>query len=399
MKSCKSRKLNVKMNARYLENIDPSFGPKEYSADETGAGALAELVGLATRLTAAQCQPDLLAAYVAGLHDIWQGAGIRLCLLDHQSGMLIPKFSNLAEPIPIMGSFLGRVVSESAIIVSHDLDKENIYLRGREAPPGLIWKKAIAGAIPVAESPGYVVGIFLKEDYEVAEKDILNLQKSIEIVHQLIDRWDSQDIRLNAFREITIAISAAIDSRDPYMIGHGERVSEFATAISRTHGLSETFTERLGIAALLHDVGRLGIPETILFKTGRLTDEEMEIVKAHPDMSASFIRRIEYLKDLVPVIRHHHERFDGSGYPDGLEGELIPLGSRILAVADAFDAMTSPRPFRGPMSDMDALDELRRESGGQFDPVIVEEMERAYLDRLIISQNVFSASDPLQGYR
>lgn len=382
-----------------MNKINTNIGEKAFSNESTneieGIRSLAELVGLVTRLTACETLEDLLNTFGRGLSDIWPSAGIRLCHVDHMSGTLIPSLAGSVVPIPIMSSFLGRAVSEPSPVISENLDNEAKYLRGREAPPGLLWRKAIAVLIPIDDKPEFVIGVYLPDGDEINNGDLLAMHRAIELLQQLINRWQVQDLRLNAFREITASMAYAIDARDPYLIGHSERVSEFSRASAMIQGLSVMFIDRLGIAGLLHDVGRLGIPESILLKTEKLTPEEYKLVKSHPDLSIQFLGRVEYLRDLLPVIRHHHECFDGSGYPEGLEGDDIPLGARIIAVADAFDAMTSPRPFRGPMKDSAALAELKKKAGSQFDPIVVQSFTRAYDEKLIISQNVLEAHDPL----
>lgn len=280
-----------------------------------------------------------------------------------------------------------------------DLEKEPNYLRGKEAPPGLTWQGAIASPIPLGEEPTHVIGVFLPDGSSPGPEDQALLQRAVTLLEPLANRWNSQDTKLKAFREIAVAIAAAVDSRDPHLVGHGSRVSEFAQAIARVHGLEAGFIERLGLAGLLHDVGRLGVPEDILAKPGPLSPGEFRIIRAHPDLSVRFLKGVEYLSDVLPTIRHHHERYDGQGYPGGLEAEEIPLGARLLCVADAFDAMTSPRPYRSPLSDDEALDELKREQGRQFDPILVEAFFRAYDEKLILSQNVLRADDPLAELR
>ena len=142
------------------------------------------------------------------------------------------------------------------------------------------------------------------------------------------------------------SLSATVDARDAYTAGHSRRVQQLALAIGRELDLSQPELELLGHAALFHDIGKLGIPDSILLKPSSLTDEEWVIMASHAEEGASIINRLGFLSDAVPAIRHHHERFDGRGYPDGLDGEDIPLGARIIHVADAFDSMLTTRVYR-----------------------------------------------------
>jgi diguanylate cyclase (GGDEF)-like protein/putative nucleotidyltransferase with HDIG domain len=172
------------------------------------------------------------------------------------------------------------------------------------------------------------------------------------------------------------SLSATVDARDAYTAGHSRRVQQLALAIGRELGLSQAELDLLGHAALFHDIGKLAIPDSILLKPASLTDDEWELMQRHADEGARIIDRLGFLNDAVPAIRHHHERFDGTGYPDRLTGEEIPLGARIIHVADALDSMLTTRIYRAARPASDALDELRRAAGTQFCPRCVTALER-----------------------
>lgn len=171
------------------------------------------------------------------------------------------------------------------------------------------------------------------------------------------------------------SLSATVDARDAYTAGHSRRVQQLALAVGRELDLSHAELELLGHAALFHDIGKLGIPDAILLKPGSLTDEEWVIMASHAEEGASIINRLGFLSDAVPAIRHHHERFDGRGYPHGLQGEDIPLGARIIHVADAFDSMLTTRVYRPARPAGEALVELRANAGSQFCPRCVAALE------------------------
>ena len=154
------------------------------------------------------------------------------------------------------------------------------------------------------------------------------------------------------------SLSATVDARDSYTAGHSRRVQKLSLAIGREIGLSDAELDLLGYAALFHDIGKLGIPDSILLKPARLSLEEWGVMRRHADEGARIIERLGFLADAVPAIRHHHERWDGSGYPDGLAGEEIPLGARIIHVADALDSMLTSRIYQAPRPVEDALGEL-----------------------------------------
>ena len=171
---------------------------------------------------------------------------------------------------------------------------------------------------------------------------------------------------------IIYALAATVDAKDHYTYGHSKKVSDYAVAVGEAMELSQDRIDLVRAAGLLHDIGKVGIPDSTLNKKGTLSDEEWGLVKDHPKLGVEILRHVIDLVNCLPVILHHHERFDGAGYPSGLKGENIPLEARILAVADAFDAITSPRPYREQLSSKEALEELKRCVGAQFDPKVIE---------------------------
>jgi len=164
------------------------------------------------------------------------------------------------------------------------------------------------------------------------------------------------------------ALAAAVDAKDPYTQGHSQRVAEYAVSLAKRAGLTEDEVVLAHTTGTLHDVGKIGVPDAILKKPGRLEPEERQIMETHPALGEVIVRKAPKLVASLPGVRHHHERWDGRGYPDGLRGERIPRLARILALADTFDAMTSDRPYRKGMSWGTALDEIARSAGTQFDP-------------------------------
>ena len=176
-----------------------------------------------------------------------------------------------------------------------------------------------------------------------------------------------------ANQELLELMVAAIEARDPYTSGHSRRVSEHAKIIAQIIGLRAAVTKRVGIAALLHDVGKIHeVFAPILLKPGRLTDEENAIMQTHPIKSEELVAKVSQLRDVVPAVRHHHENWDGTGYPDGLAGERIPLAARIIMFADTIDAMTSDRPYRKALDAEAVRGELIKHRGRQFDPTICD---------------------------
>lgn len=171
----------------------------------------------------------------------------------------------------------------------------------------------------------------------------------------------------SAFVSTLRALAEAVDLRDPYTAGHSQRVAKYSVILAREMNVSEREVGEIENAALLHDLGKIGVPDRVLFKAAPLDADEKLIIGRHPVIGASLLRDVRELDDVVPCILHHHERIDGRGYPDGLEGDAIPNGARIIAVADAFDAMTTDRPYRRAMGPDSAVAELLRGEGTQFD--------------------------------
>jgi HD-GYP domain-containing protein (c-di-GMP phosphodiesterase class II) len=180
------------------------------------------------------------------------------------------------------------------------------------------------------------------------------------------------------FMSVIVSLTMALEAKDPYTEGHSVRVAAYSEAIGKQLGLTSSVLDLIHRSCLLHDIGKIAVDETILAKKGRLNALEREKMDMHVLIGEDILRPIALLHPLLPGVRHHHERFDGSGYPDGLKGEDIPIEARIMAVADAFDAMTSSRPYREPLPEEEALIELRQAAGAQFDPRIVAAFEQIY---------------------
>jgi putative nucleotidyltransferase with HDIG domain len=175
-----------------------------------------------------------------------------------------------------------------------------------------------------------------------------------------------------SYRDTLEALVTSLDAREHETQAHSQRVREYTLTLARKIGLKEEDLVPVGRGALLHDVGKIGVPDSILLKPGKLTSEEWVEMKKHPAIGFEILRSIKFLESAAEIVLSHQERWDGKGYPNGLEGPDIPLGARIFAVVDTLDAMTSDRPYRKALSYQAALDEIRRCSGTQFDPRVVE---------------------------
>jgi len=216
-----------------------------------------------------------------------------------------------------------------------------------------------------AESPDGLVFLADAALYQAKKKGFED-----KIVSEL--RTLSTDIIDVATQDQIYALAATVDARDPYTYGHSQRVADAAMSIGQAIGMSVEDLSKLHAAALLHDIGKVGVPDAILTKMGKPTPEEWDVVKKHCAEGARILGYVKELATLVPIVLHHHEWYDGSGYPSGLRGLDIPSGARITSVADAYDTMVTKRPYRDAITPKEACEELRRNAGTQFDPVIVD---------------------------
>lgn len=175
-----------------------------------------------------------------------------------------------------------------------------------------------------------------------------------------------------------MSLAAAVDAKDPYTHGHSERVMNYSVAIASHMKLPKEAIRDIKLASILHDVGKIGVSESVLRKNGALLEEEMGEMRKHPSIGTKIVGTIVDSGNIIPGIADHHEKFDGSGYPKGLKKDEISLAGRIICVADSFDAMTSDRTYRKALSDQEALSELKNQAGKQFDPKVVESFLKVY---------------------
>ena len=207
----------------------------------------------------------------------------------------------------------------------------------------------------------YIVSKFYKRNTD------LNLQNTQTIINQI------EQINKMSLQTVT-TIANIIDARDNYTKGHSTRVADYTALLAYKLGMNKNEIEDIHSIALLHDIGKLGIPDSILNKPGKLTNEEYQVMKNHTVIGGNILKDMSMLKDIDLGAKYHHERYDGKGYPDGLKGEQIPYIARIISVADAFDAMTSDRVYRKHLDSIIVVNELEKGKGTQFDPVIADAM-------------------------
>ncbi len=237
-----------------------------------------------------------------------------------------------------------------------------------------------AVAIPLHTRSGDMVGMLLVGRPHGAEpfneEEITPLDALAEIGATALQRAHATTQLEEAFLQAVLALSQAMDARDHYHGGHSKQLAEWSVAVAHAMGLSKEETETVRLAALLHDIGKIGIPDEILLKPGPLTAHEWDIMRQHPLIGARILRPLRRLEAVAQIVEAHHERWDGSGYPQGLKGEAIPLGARILAVVDSYGAMIDKRVYHAPRSHEEAVAEIREQAGRLYDPAVV----RAFLE-------------------
>jgi len=184
------------------------------------------------------------------------------------------------------------------------------------------------------------------------------------------ERTRAQQLR-RSYKATVRALSNAVEARDAYTGKHAERVAAYGLAIARAAGIDVMDEPQMEFGFLLHDIGKVGVPDAILFKPASLSPDEFSCIASHAEIGAEILRHVDFLDEATLVVRHHHERWDGSGYPDGLEGEQIPLAARVFAIADTLDALTTDRPYRKAVGFPQARAEIHRASGTQFDPAVI----------------------------
>lgn len=258
----------------------------------------------------------------------------------------------------------------------------------RRRSPWHVWFVNVMPVLPQSVSIP-LLGALAAELYRASIISVLLLAIPLIVVH--LSLQVSQELRVQTKRAIE-ALADTIDKRDPYTFDHSSRVARYAERIATAMRLPDELIDQIADAARIHDLGKMGITNAILYKPDSLDPKEREDFQRHPVIGAEIVGRFPLYREGKELILYHHEHFDGSGYPHGLAGDLIPIGARIIAVADAFDAMTSDRPYRKALAYKEAIEELRRCAGTQFDPKVIEVFIQS------ISKDVFqSIHTPTRG--
>ncbi len=272
--------------------------------------------------------------------------------------------------------YLGRGLAprESGLLNGEDFTLE-LVLSLMAVPLAVFWGHSIPLAA-LTLAPLFLI-LF-------TQRAVLRLEEASDTIHhQNVSLEEAHHAVIERSTAALEALSATVDARDTYTAGHSRRVAASSRIIAEELGLTDADLDYVGQAALLHDIGKIAVPDSVLLKEGPLSAAEWTVMRSHPEEGARIIERLGYLDEVVPGIRYHHERPDGRGYPDGLLGDEVPLAARIIHVADALDAMTTKRLYREERSFEEALDEIRRGRGTDFCEMCVDALERAVAKRRI----------------
>ncbi len=324
---------------------------------------------------------DVLSAVMNAAKDILGVEAASLLLLDNEKENLVfhvvtgEKKRDL-EKVSISAStgIAGACATSGAPIICNDVHSDSRFDGSLDKKTGFVTRSVLC--VPLRsdnEVSGVLQAINKKGDAEFDEDDLalldmISSESAVAVRNSLLMNQKNE-----MFMGAVASLSKALESKDPCHAGHAERVAKLAECVAGFMRPDDIeLREILRVAGLTHDAGKLAVPDAILLKSSVVDSSEMDIIKKHAALSCEIINPIGVEKEVSAAVLRHHERWDGTGYPEGLAGADIPLASRILAVADAFDAMTSPRPHREKLSTAEAVEEIKRNSGSQFDPAVVE---------------------------
>lgn len=355
-----------------------------YYAEQSRREELDTLYSLAQQLVVTDDIESVLDSCVRNIIKSAHVTFTRILMSDADGNMLC----KAAYPIRELGNDLGLGKIENKAVINYyqsAIDQKKAFLIAREDPTLTDEVRRfltfnIANTICIyplflADQPAgvFVLGEARKDAREPFDADKLRLLGAIaDQTAGALQRAHMHEQVENSFIETVLALANAMDARDTYTGNHSLSLAAMAEATCRELGCSEQTIKAVHWAALLHDIGKIGVPDEILQKPGQLSEEEWKVMKRHPEIGARIVMPVKKLANVAPIIRSHQERYDGSGYPDGLAGEQIPFEARLIAIVDAYGAMIDDRVYRISMKHEEAIEELRRCKGSQFDPVLVE---------------------------
>jgi HD-GYP domain-containing protein (c-di-GMP phosphodiesterase class II) len=344
-----------------------------------GASEAMKLVGSTKNILASLDLAALLERLANTLSSFIEVDALSLKLADLTEELLLVNRGEAYKQEIIYGSralstalFSQEAITSGSPIVINDITKMDRY-----SYPSYVTREGFKAliAVPLMSGRGQIgiVTVYLKSPSQVSSHVLAIISIVASVTAAAVENSQLvQRIEKNYFSTVE-ALATAIEAKDPYTRGHSKRVTQFAIVLAERFGVSDTDVRNLQYGATLHDVGKIGVSGEILNKRGRLTHEEYDTIKTHPVIGDHIIERVDFLQGARPIVRGHHERFDGTGYPDGLRDEEIPFLARIVAVVDFFDALTSDRPYRKAYSVAQTMSIMRDGIGREFDPVVAKE--------------------------
>ncbi len=277
----------------------------------------------------------------------------------------------------------GWVAEHREPLIVNDTKKDERFFRAADEKSGFVTRNILCVPVLLKEELTGVLEVLNKKTGDYTEEDLMLLRALSDQVAVALENARLYKELKETFYSTVETLAEMIELRDPYTGGHTQRVKDYCLIIGKKLGLDRDTLEQLQLAAVLHDVGKIGVRDAVLLKQARLNDEEFRLMTQHAEFGAKVLEHIRSLEDVIPGIKYHHERFDGRGYPEGLKDGDIPLIARIISVADTYDAMTTTRPYRKGLSPEVAVEELKKNAGTQFDPVVVDAFVQAYEEGLI----------------
>jgi len=301
---------------------------------------------------------------------------IKIALADHQfQGYITPKILSGPYHVWVKDIYaypiITRIINSKAELLRISRDDPEL----NDAEKELLFTKTgrFAWLSPLFKEGAPMGAIIMECDRQVCPVSELQLLKSITellmmTLHRIILFYEVEGAYLNT----VLALALASDAKDSYTADHSQRLEELAVAVAQQMALSQQQIEDVRFGARLHDIGKIGVPDSVLKKAGSLTDGEWEFMRQHPEIGEKILAPLPRLRGAAKIVRHHHERYDGTGYPDQLQGEEIPILARILTVVDAYSAITDRRVYKPAQSHQEAIAEIRKNAGTQFDPEVVK---------------------------
>lgn len=349
---------------------------------------------------------QILRLMIDYARDVIHAEACSLFLVDQSTGEAVLYLASNVDQqfqrgdihVPPGKGIIGHVVESGEVVRVSDVQKDDRHFRGSDRITGFTTRAILAvplrsrqvvlggerGKIAERIIGGFeainkISGNFTEDDAQL----LLKLANQAATVLEIADLYSDAN---ELFFDVVKALTEAIDAKDPYTEGHSQRVCEFSVGIARQMNLPDELVHRIRVGSLLHDVGKIGVPNSILSKPGHLSEQEFALIKLHPEIGAKIMSQVRLLHTELPAMAEHHERLDGHGYPRGLKDDAVSLAGRIVAVADVFDALTSDRPYRAALPAEEAFDYLTRGIDTAFDRLCVEALIQAYLRGTIRTQ-------------